>query len=86
MNVTTPTLRPRPRNWSALAALLPIPTACLVWAFWPTFFDLIQAWNGNPQYSHGYLVPVFAVVLLWEVRAVGSTLRRRGRAGGVWRL
>jgi exosortase len=47
-----------------LVALLFLPAACLAWAFWPTFLDLAQSWN-DPQYSHGYLVPVFAACLLW---------------------
>jgi exosortase len=54
----------RPRPWATLLLLL-IPSACLVWAFLPTFIELAQAWNADPQYSHGYLVPVFAAVLLW---------------------
>ena len=62
MNVSVPPFRRR--NLPAVAALL-IPTACLFWAFWPTFVELVEQWNHNPQYSHGYLVPVFAAVLLW---------------------
>jgi exosortase len=45
-----------------------IPLACLVWAFWTTFADLALAWKIYPQYSHGWLVPVFAAVLLYHRR------------------
>jgi exosortase len=50
-----------------VAALAPVAltAVALVWAFWTTFLDLAQAWNGNPQYSHGWLVPAFAGLLLW---------------------
>ena len=62
MNVSvSPT---RSRILPAVAALL-IPTACLFWAFWPTGVELVEQWNHNPTYSYGYLVPVFAAVLLW---------------------
>jgi exosortase len=54
---------PRPRLLP-LAALL-APLACLLWAFWPSLVELAHAWEHNPQYSHGYLVPAFALVLLW---------------------
>jgi exosortase len=37
----------------------------LVWAFWTTLAEMATRWGHDPQYSHGYLVPVFAVVLLW---------------------
>jgi exosortase len=45
--------------------LLAVLTACFAWAFWPTLADLARTWNSNPQYSHGYLVPAFAGLLLW---------------------
>jgi exosortase len=48
--------------------LLFFPLACLVWAFWPTLTDLYHVWSGDPQYSHGFLVPVFAAFLLWMRR------------------
>src|SRR5438552_2300558 len=37
--------------------------ATLLWAYWPTLVEITQKWS-DPQYSHGYLVPVFAVALL----------------------
>lgn len=46
-------------------ACLFVPAACLLWAYWTTLGDITFRWNHDPQYSHGYLVPVFAVALLW---------------------
>ena len=40
----------------------------LLWAFWPTLAELAHRWSHDSQYSHGYLVPLFAVVLLWMRR------------------
>jgi exosortase len=37
----------------------------LVWAYWGTVGRLAQTWTRDAQYSHGFLVPVFAGVLLW---------------------
>ena len=62
--MTVTAAAPRLRYGLPLLALL-LPAACLAWAFWPTLIDLALTWNGNPQYSHGYLVPVFAAALLW---------------------
>jgi exosortase len=39
--------------------------ACLIWAYWPTWLAMSQFWAHNPQYSHGYMVPLFALALLW---------------------
>lgn len=41
----------------------------LMWAYWTTFAQLAARWGADPQYSHGYLVPLFATVLLWLRRS-----------------
>ncbi len=51
-----------------VAAALLAPVVGLAWAFGDTFRDLNLTWATNPQYSHGYLVPVFALYLLWARR------------------
>jgi len=43
--------------------------AVLMWAYWTTFAQLAARWGADPQYSHGYLVPLFATVLLWLRRS-----------------
>jgi exosortase len=39
--------------------------AAIVWATWPSLDFLSQRWANEPQYSHGYVVPIFALVILW---------------------
>jgi exosortase len=63
--MTAPAASPRLRNCTPLLLALAVPLGCMLWAFWSTFTDLAQTWNTNPQYSHGFLVPVFAAVLLY---------------------
>ena len=50
--------------WLSAAAL----GVCLLWSYWPTLTAMAQAWSHDPVYSHGYLVPLFALVLLWTRR------------------
>ncbi len=38
--------------------------AMVVWAYWPIFNALHAKWASDPQYSHGYLVPVLAFGIL----------------------
>jgi exosortase len=45
---------------AALLVFLPI----LGWTYWNTLVPLVRIWTLDPQYSHGYLVPIFALVLL----------------------
>jgi exosortase len=53
-----------PRLLMSLAGL----GVCLLWSYWPTLAAMSQAWSHDPVYSHGYLVPLFALVLLWVRR------------------
>ncbi len=39
--------------------------ALLLWAYAPTLAGAARKWVVDPQYSHGYLVPAFAGLLLW---------------------
>lgn len=41
---------------------------CLLWAYWPTLGRMADRWSSDPQYSHGFLVPVFALIILWYRR------------------
>src|SRR5215470_16373601 len=52
--------------------------ALCLWAYWSTLARMAHKWLNDPQYSHGYLVPVFAVYLLWH--------RRSSLAAISWRL
>jgi exosortase len=37
----------------------------MLWAYWSTLTSLAAVWSENPNYSHGFLVPLFSAVLLW---------------------
>jgi exosortase len=40
----------------------------LLWAYWPAATAMADKWSTDPQYSHGFLVPLFAAYLLWHRR------------------
>jgi len=43
-------------------------SAVFLWAYWPTLAALVEAWNREPDYSHGYFVPPLAAYFLWARR------------------
>lgn len=47
--------------------ILGIGVAILAWAYFPAFVDMSVEWS-RPQYSHAYLVPLFALAILWMRR------------------
>ncbi len=64
--MTTTNSTPGRRFAVALAAAaLAAGLAAVLWAFWTTLGEAAERWAHDPQYSHGYLVPGFAVLLLW---------------------
>src|SRR5262245_58728785 len=50
--------------------------AALGWSYAPDLSEFVARWRGDPSYSHGFLVPLFAGLLLW--------LRREQNPGLVW--
>jgi exosortase len=51
-----------PRQVIALASVM---LAVCLWVYWPALTVMARVWVTDPQYSHGYLVPAFSLVLLW---------------------
>jgi len=62
---STPTLR---GSFARPLLLLAAVGGLLLWAYWTTLAELNRLWSHDPQYSHGYLVPAFALYLLWQRR------------------
>jgi exosortase len=68
--------------------LLAGATVCLLWAYWPTLATMSERWSSDAQYSHGFLVPIFAAAILWFRRERFPTgkLEPSLRAGLLWLL
>lgn len=47
------------------------------WSYWPTLLQLIDAWEHQPDYSHGWLVAPVAVYFLWSRRGEYPGLSRQ---------
>ncbi len=55
-----------PRLLRGVAALF--LTIVFIWSYWPTLVLMVQTWESNPDYSHGYLVGPLALFFLWARR------------------
>lgn len=72
-------LLPQPKvqaGWLALAAVF-------VWFYWSSLQYLIDTWWSQEDYQHGFVVPVFAVYLLWLRRDMIPPLGGRGSWWGL---
>ena len=57
-------------NWKAARPLDVVAVLAVVaavgWSYAPNLTSLIQTWNREPDYSHGFLVLPIALVILWK--------------------
>lgn len=63
--MTTATLNSSPKLSTRALLTITLLTSGLLWATWPVWQTMADRWSEDPRYAHGYLVPIFAVVLLW---------------------
>jgi len=65
--------------WTAIAVL----TLLLIYSYWPGLLNAQSSWS-NPQYSHGWIVPLFSLALLfWWRKPVEPVTASARIAGGL---
>ena len=58
--------------------LLTLIAIVLAWSYWSAISYLIERWRNEPDYTYGFLVPVFSAYLLWKRRSMIKDLNFRG--------
>ncbi len=65
-----------------VSPLILAPFALLFIIYWPTLWELVVDWYQDPNYSHGFLIPIVSGYLLWKRRdQLAAIPRRRGNGG-----
>lgn len=65
--------------WTGIAVL----TGLLVYSYWPGLLNARSSWD-NPQYSHGWIVPLFTIGMLFSWRQpVADEIPLSGRMAGL---
>jgi exosortase len=70
-----------PQQFEPLAVVLGL-AAALVYSYWPGLVHTSTAWN-NAQYSHGWIVPLFTVAILFWWRQPVAPVSRSARIAGL---
>ena len=57
-------------------------TVVCLWLYWPTLRHLIGQWWHDPNFSHGFFVPLFSAFVIWQERErLSRVLPRPSRFG-----
>src|SRR5205807_995064 len=65
-----------PRNrvpWWQVAVL----AGLLLWLYFPTLRRLVGQWWSDPDFSHGFFVPIFSTFVIWQERSRLAVLKIR---------
>ena len=65
---TPPTILPRTESSLAPRHELALLAALLLWLYGGGLIHLVGQWWHDPNFSHGFFVPLFAVYVLWQQR------------------
>jgi len=76
---TVPTSIPRPAYWAGWMILIGV-MAC---AYSAPMAMIVHVWWSDPDHVHGFLVPVFALVLLWTRRKMLESFTPHGSWWGL---
>ena len=71
------TLERRTIVWSynyQVMAILTIGFLLLIPAFWGGISELLTRWDKQEEYSHGYLIPLVTLYLIWQRKALLKSL------------
>ena len=92
MKFATPaeeTIAPQSPSWTDRLQLwgehwrILVVAAAVVVLYLPIIKDLVDQWWGDPNYSHGFVVPLFCAYLLWERRRELAEIQSRPTSWGL---
>ena len=58
--------------------------ALSLWLYWPTLLKLVSQWWHDPDFTHGFLVPLFSAYVLWQDRHRLARIELRSSWSGLF--
>jgi exosortase len=85
LQIEQPIARPTVAAEWAVARLWQTGVLCalVLWLYLPTLSHLVVQWWQDPNYSHGFFVPLFSLFVLWQERARLSAVKAQPSWSGL---
>ena len=64
--------------WRRAGVVILLLLCLLAALYWDIVYDMVLRWWEDPDYSHGFLVPLFCGFLIWKRRHALTTLSPHG--------
>jgi exosortase len=71
------------KPWLLSSWQIVLLTALLLWLYFATLTHLVEQWWRDPNFSHGFFVPLFSAFVLWHERARLAVVQRQPRWSGL---
>jgi len=67
-----------PSSWHGISFLAILFLSLLIGIYWSIFLGLVSDWWTDPNYSHGFLVPLFSGFWVWQQRKTLARIAPQG--------
>ncbi|MBV1950887.1 MAG: exosortase/archaeosortase family protein, partial [Cycloclasticus sp.] len=64
--------------------MLLLALSAAIWVYWSGLSEAFFRWENQEEYSHGFLIPLVTLYILWEKKALILSAASKPMWSGIW--